>query len=49
MIDEQNFFDQSVRNNLITYDSILKLQQVKEVIAQLVVCKTIVISKNIIR
>ena len=38
MIDEQNIFDQSVRKNLITYDSIKKLQQVKEMITQLVVC-----------
>ena len=25
MIDGQNFFDQSVKNNLITYDSIQKI------------------------
>ena len=25
MIDEQNFFDQSLRNNLITYDNIRKI------------------------
>ena len=49
MIDEQNIFDQSVRKNLITYDSIKKLQQVKEMITQLVVCWTIIISKTIIR
>ena len=49
MIDGQNFFDQPVRNNFITYDSIRKLQQVKKMITQLVVCWTIIISKTIIR
>ena len=37
MINGQNFFDQAVRNDLITYDHI-RLQQVKEMITQLVVC-----------
>ena len=37
MMDGQNFFDQPVRNVLITYDNIQKLQQVKEKIIQLVV------------
>ena len=46
MVDGQNVFDQSITNNLITYDNV---RQVKEMILQLVVCRTIIISKNIIR
>ena len=38
MIDGQKFYDQPVRNDLITYDSIQKLQKVKEMITQPVVC-----------
>ena len=38
MIDRQNLFDQPLRNNLITYDNIQKLQLVKEIITQLDVC-----------
>ena len=49
MIDGESFFDQSVENNLRTYDSIQKLQQVKEMIIQLVVCWTIIISNTIIK
>ena len=49
MIDGQNIFDQAVRNNLITHDSIKKLQQIKEMITQQVICWTIIISKIIIR
>ena len=49
MINGQNFFDQPVRNNLIAHNSIHKLQQVKEMITQLVVCWTIIISKTIRR
>ena len=49
MINRQNFFDQPVRNNLIAHNSIQKLQQVKEMITQLVVCWTIIISKTIRR
>ena len=53
MIDGGNFFDQPIRNNLIIFENNLtifeKLQQVKEMIMQLVVCWTIIISKNIIR
>ena len=29
MIDRQNFFDQTVRNDLVTYDNIEKLQHFK--------------------
>ena len=49
MINGQNFFDQSVRNYLITYDGIQKLQQVKGITTQLVVCWIIIISKTILR
>ena len=49
MIDGQNFFDHPVRNNLITYGSVRKIIKVKEMITQLVVCWTIIISKTIIR
>ena len=49
MINGQNFFDQSVRNYLITYDGIQKLQQVKGIITQLVVCWIIINSKTILR
>ena len=37
-INGQNFFDQPVKNNLRTYDKFEKLQLVKEMITQLVVC-----------
>ena len=37
MIDVQNFFDQPVKNVLRTYDNILKLQLVNEMVTQLVV------------
>ena len=48
MIDEKDFFHQPVKRNIRTYDNILKkLQQVKEMITQLVVCKVLNISKNI--
>ena len=40
MIDGKKFFDQPVRNNLITYDNIKKF-------VQLVVCWTIIVSKNV--
>ena len=49
MIDRQNFFDQPVKliwEHMIIFE---KLQQVKEMISQLVVCCTIFISKTIIR
>ena len=49
MINRQNFFDQPVRNNLIAHNRIQKLQQVKEMITQLVVCWTTIISKTIRR
>ena len=48
-VDGKNVFNQPVKNNLTTYDSIEKLQQVKEMITQLVVCWTIIISKAIIK
>ena len=38
MIDEQNFFNQTVKNNLRTYDRIQKMHLVKEIITQLVIC-----------
>ena len=38
MIDGQNLFDQPVRNDLITYDNIWTLKQVKKMIIQLAVC-----------
>ena len=49
MIDGQNFFDQAVRNDLMHMTIFEKLQQVKEMIMQLVVCCAIIISKTIIR
>ena len=49
MIDGQDIFDQPVRNNLITHDNIKKLQQVKEMIIQLVVCNTVIILKTFVR
>ena len=49
MFDGQVYFDQPVRNDLITYDSIQKLQQVREMITKTGFCWTIIISKNIRR
>ena len=49
MIDGQDIFDQPVRNNLITHDNIKKLQQVKEMIIQLVVCNNVILLKNFVR
>ena len=49
MTDVQNLFDQPGRNKLRTYDVFEKLQQIKELITQLVVCWTRIISKAIIR
>ena len=46
MFDGYNFFDQTVRNNLITCDSVQKLKQIQEMITQLVVCWIIIISKT---
>ena len=37
MIDGKKFFVKPVKNNLITYDNIQKLQLVKEMITKLVV------------
>ena len=38
MINGENFFDQPIKNNKVTYDNIRKLLQVKEMTIQLVVC-----------
>ena len=38
MIDGQNFVDQPVRNDLLTYDNIRKIARGQEMIMQLVVC-----------
>ena len=38
MIDGQNFFDQTARNNLITYDNNRKISTGPGMITQLVVC-----------
>ena len=49
MNDGQNVSDQPVRNNLCIYMLVFeKLQQIKGMITQLVVCCTIIISKTII-
>ena len=49
MIDGKNDgFDQPVKNNKITYENIKKLLLIKEMIAQLVICYNILISKKII-
>ena len=47
MIDRQNVFDQPIRNNLIIYDNIQNVSVGQEIIIQLLVCWTIIISKNI--
>ena len=49
MIYRQKFFDQPVRNNLITYDNKQKILTRQEIITQLVVCWNIIISKYIIK
>ena len=38
MIDGQNFVDQPVRNNLITYNNIQKVATGNEMIIRIVVC-----------
>ena len=38
VIDEKNIFDQTIKSNMKTYDNIKKLEQVKMMIIQLVVC-----------
>ena len=43
MVDRQSFFDPPVRNDLITYDVFEKLQQIKQMIMQLVVCYAVII------
>ena len=48
MFDGNNFFDQTVRNNLITCENVQKLKQIQEMITQLVVCWIIIISKTVI-
>ena len=47
MIDGKNF-DQPVKSSIKHMIALEKLQQVKEMITQLVVCWTIIISKTII-
>ena len=49
MIDGQNFFDQPIRNNLITFDNIRKIATGQGDAYKPVVCWTIIISKTIIR
>ena len=49
MTDSQNFFDQPVRNNLITYDNIQKIATGQGDGTKLVVCWTIYVSKTFIR
>ena len=41
MINGENFFDQSIKDNKVTYETLEKLLQVKEMITQLVVCSII--------
>ena len=38
VIDEKNIFDQTIKSNMKTYNNIKKLEQVKMMIIQLVVC-----------
>ena len=38
MINGENFFDQPIKNNKVTYETLEKLLQVKEMTTQLVVC-----------
>ena len=38
MVDGQNYFDEPIRNNSITFIIFEKFQQVKEMIMQLVAC-----------
>ena len=38
MIDGQNYFDEPIRNNSITFIIFEKFQQVKEMIMKLVAC-----------
>ena len=38
MIGGKSFLNQPVKNNLTKYDSVKKMQQIKEIIKQLVVC-----------
>ena len=40
------FFDQPVKSDIRTYDNIRKLQQVKDMITQLLICWIIIISIN---
>ena len=49
MIYGQNFVDQPVRNNLITYNNIQKVATGSEMIIRVVVCQTMIIFKNITR
>ena len=50
MVDGQNFFDQPVRNDLITYDNVREIATgQKDDSSKLVVCWAIITFKNIIR
>ena len=49
MIDGKNFFDQTVKNDKVTYEILGKVLLVKEMTIQLIVCQTIPISRNIIK
>ena len=48
MIDEKNFFDQTVKNNKITFEKLKNLLLVKEMIIQLIVRQIILILNKII-
>ena len=49
MIDGKNFFDQPVKNDKVTYENIRKISTGQGDVIQLVVCKTIRISKHFIK
>ena len=38
MINGENFFDQPIKDNKVTYENNIKVIQVTEIITQLVVC-----------
>ena len=49
MINGKNVFDQLIDGKFKTNENVRKLQQVKEMITQLVVCQIILILKKTIR
>ena len=50
MIDDRNFFDKPIRNNIKTYENIFKkLLQVKEMITRLAFCQIVLISNKIMK